>query len=300
MKNLNSYIVLILIAVFAASCGDPAPTELAPLDNTEETIVIEQISPTPGEVVYATGYDSTGIWEPVPPRASIVNITGVKYTNKNGTLKLGYAYALFSDKSRPMFNPFGRLIGYPTRYVGRISFNSDTAAVLLHRIKYFDRGGIRDTLAGVKYVYSFNRNGKSFPYGENVDFKLDINRSNIIEFPIPAPEEITGKLVVTGSRSEGNLRAELNWTAVNGVPINIIVGGVLKSTNEYFPVYRIKVKDTGKLKIPQSLLKSFPFHKFDKITFTLIRRYIKDVSTRSIDDNYIIAQSIHNISIDIP
>ena len=119
-----------------------------------------------------------------------------------------------------------------------------------------------------------------------------------VDFEIPTPPEVTGQLNTIGSVQNGNLQAEVIWNGLPSGRIEIVLGGILKSRTDILPLYRLTTKDDGKLVIPASLLKNIPFNLFDGLVITLIRRYRS--SDNSLQDHFIVSQSVHNIRIDIP
>ena len=65
-----------------------------------------------------------------------------------------------------------------------------------------------------------------------------------------------------------------------------------------FPLYKIRVADNGYVEIPSSLLRTFPYDQYSKIMISFVRQ--KSTKIQNLDENQVLAQSIHNIIIDVP
>jgi len=301
MKTLKKYYTLFLILLIY-SCGDPSPTELI-YDNTSvtEDIEIEVISPNPEEVVYTTGYDSTGIVEPVPDHLSNIYVNGIKNSSSEGNVFISYYSAIFFDETKPINNPRGRRLGFKTRInMGMVFFNNVQADLVPHIIHIKEPGQIRDENAGMKYL-KYQRGGASdFPFNSEISFVLDppLMRDRKIEFGIPTPKEITGQITKSGSSANGDLKLLLKWNNPGEGNIEIVIGGIETGRPDPFPLLRLRTKDDGELTIPSSITKSIPFNNFNEIVFSFIRQKIKnDSSLSELNDPFVVARSIHNIKI---
>ena len=118
-------------------------------------------------------------------------------------------------------------------------------------------------------------------------------------FPIQTPPEITGSVIVNGSRGSGDLRLTLNWNAENYRRITIIIGFIKNGQPFSIPVYRIKTADDGELKIPGRLLNGLPLDEFSGIVVTFVRVKEKIAGPES-NSHLLSAQSIHSIILGIP
>ncbi len=65
------------------------------------------------------------------------------------------------------------------------------------------------------------------------------------------------------------------------------------------PVYRMKTKDDGELKIPGRYLNQLPLENFEKIVFTFVRSY-EGYHDNGNNELLVSSQSIHSIVIEIP
>jgi hypothetical protein len=187
--------------------------------------------------------------------------------------------------------------------LGKVTFDGDSARVVSRFIRYIFNGEIRDTLAGVRHVTIFDpRNPvhQFFPYDSDVHFKLKVFDGGMFATVIHTPPEIDGKLRITGSRTNHDLKVELLWNGTGRGKVEIIFGGILNSNGELFPLIRFTIADNGRIRIPNSALANIPFERFDKMTITLIRRIEKIVDNNTLNKNFIAAQSIHNIVFDVP
>lgn len=284
------------------SCGDPSPTELIYDNNSAtEDLEIEIISPNPEEIVYATGYDSTGIVEPVPDHLSNIYVNGIKNSSSEGNVFISYYSAIFFDETKPIKNPRGRMLGFRTRNnMGMVFFNNVQAEMVPHIIHIKEPGQIRDENAGMKYLKYQRGVENTFPFNSEISFTLNPPqiRDRKIEFGIPTPKEITGQITKSGSISNGDLKLLLKWNNPDEGNIQIVIGGIEPGRPDPFPLLRLRAKDDGELTIPSSVTKSIPFNNFDEIVFSFIREKIKnDSSLSGLNDPFVVARSIHNIKI---
>lgn len=300
MKRLIKYCLIILILSLFA-CGEPSPTELI-YDGTSpsEDIEIEIISSSPDEVVYTTGYDSTGIVQPIPDHLSNIYVSGIKNTVNEEVVYINYYSAIFFDETQPIRHPSGRTLGFRTKRIGKILFNNIDADEVPHIIHIKESGQIRDENAGMKYLYYQRGSQNQFPFNSGITFTLIpmMMRDRRIDFEIPTPKEITGKVMRSGSRTEGDLKLLLKWNNQGEGNIEIVIGGIEPGRPDPFPLLRLRTKDDGELTIPASVIKSIPFERFGEIVFSFIRQKIKnDSSLSGLNDPNVIAQSIHNIKV---
>ncbi len=301
MKRRYKYLI-VLLAIIKFGCTEPAPTELyVPEVPSDAQVDIEVLSPEPDLYVYQNGYDSIGYVAPTPTNKAIINLSGIRNTYRNYTLKRTSAFALFIDKNEKALTPDGRTIGYLSRLIGKVSFNNVSAIPLLRRVKYKWDGAVVDTLLGWVHYYA-QKNGTSplfpFPYNSFVGFKLEPIVGNDILFNMPTPEEIIGQVRIHGTRRDKNLEIKLKWNATHTGTIELVVGGINRNEISPFPLYKIRVKDNGGISIPNSLIRTFPFDRFNQMVISFVRQ--KFAVDPNINDQIIVAQSIHNIKIDVP
>ncbi len=304
MKNAIKYIAIVLFIFELVSCNDPIPTELIPIDDQTDNLDVQVLSPEPNEFVYSNGYDSTGITDPLPRNANFIILSGIKYSFNNTVFKTGTANAIFFDGTKPVRNHHGRIVGFKSRYIGRIKFDDDTARVVAARMKIMNAGIQTDTIIGLKYILryqdEFHPNRRVFPYASDVDVQINPMIGNPIQFNLPVPQEITGSVKIIGKRSERNVKLELNWNAGRSGKIEIILGGIPKGDTGAFPLLKFSTKDDGFLRIPTRYIQPIPFDRFDKIVLTFIRKFEKKITNNhSLNDNFIASQSIHNIIFEI-
>ena len=120
-----------------------------------------------------------------------------------------------------------------------------------------------------------------------------------ISFNIPTPIEINGSVILEGSKSERNLRALLQWNAMQEKKVAIIIGFIRPGQKFSIPVYKFKTRDDGEVKIPGRLLNELPLDNFEKIVVTFVRSY-EGYHDNGANDLLVSSQSIHSIIIDIP
>ncbi|MCF6269961.1 MAG: hypothetical protein L3J41_09630 [Melioribacteraceae bacterium] len=300
---MNKFLIHILLLTFGLiSCNEPLPTQIIKPDIPEDAQVdIEVLSPEPDLFTYTNGYDTLGFVFAFPLDRTIINVSGIKNSYKNSTSYRTTAFAVFIDKKLRVERKDGRLIGYGSRLVGETSFNNIRSKVIPRIVRYRWERNILDTLLGVAHLLTYRRGNNSlfpFPYESNVLFKLDPIIGNNSEIRIPTPTEITGKIKATGSLRSRNLKIELGWNSAKDGTIEIVVGGMNPADHVPFPLYKIKVRDSGRVTVPRTLMETFPFDKFKQIVFSFSRQ--KFVGNPRDSKNIIIAQSIHNIKFDVP
>lgn len=302
MKKLSLHIILIL-SLIIIGCDQPAPTELY-LQNTssDDQVDIEVLSPEPDLFVYSDGYDSTGVITARPTNTNIVSISGIKNSYKDYVNRMTYGFALFLDRDQIVETPTGRLLGYRSRTIGKVSFNEVPAIVLPRIVKYRQNGIVKDTLLGTAHIlYKTNHHAQSsvfpFPYASWINFKLEPFIGNEINFLMPTPPEITGEVKLQGSKSENNLRINLNWNPEEIGRVEIVIGGMNAGDRKAYPLYRLRLRDNGSFSLPLSLVRSLPLDRFNQLVISFIRKI--EIQGPSDKDNYVITQSIHNIGFDV-
>lgn len=305
MKELKKYIALILIIGFGVSCEGPGPTELMVDDNSDlDELEIEILSPEPGLIDYSNGYDSTGIVEPILQHSVVISISGIKTTLFNTDFEHAFYAAVFSDKSQPVYSPNNRLLGYRSFDVGQVRFGNRMARLVSRMMGFRHQGIGHDTSLGQMYVLGGKGHGMGmrldFPYNSSVPFNLIKNDGTNISFNIPTPEEITGEVIVRGSKSEGNLVVAMKWNGIGRGRIEFIIGGGRRGDPDIIPLFRVKTFDDGEVKLPPTLIRSIPFEKFEVITVSFERNIVLPLNDSQLNDSHIISKSIHNIGFDVP
>lgn len=303
---MKKYFLYILTALSFSyyGCDKPGPTELVNDSNSSDILEAEIISKEIDNEFYSNGYDTSGVTEDLRNYTSIVSVSGIKLTRDGKTDNISVAQVILSDKSRPVYSPNGKLIGYNTIVPGIIKFNSEQARLTNLRIKYREAGVLLDTVLGKKYEL-FNMNGRFFndqfvyPYNSSIAFYFNPFIGQSTSFNIATPKEITGSVKLNKSSTQNQFNAELSWNGESTNNFSIIVGAVRKSNLQIFPLYRLKTADDGNLKIPFSFFKNIPRNTFDKISITFIRKY-ESLNQTLRSDLYISSQSIHTIIVDIP
>jgi hypothetical protein len=304
-KEIKILFIGLILGVLLASCKEPGPVEII----DEENLDIELLSPRPDENVYSTPYDSTGILEPASLYTTLISVSGIQNTYKNISINSIYDAAFFFDRSKPIYDSDSRIVGYHCNPLGDVFFNSEQAAEKEWRVRYRLHGEERDTLLGKYHVLTrlFSPGGLfAFPYDSYLNFELKNmhgqGQTNSISFAIPTPEKVTGRVELTGSRRTRDIKMDLNWNANSkrDARIEIVVGGYEAGKDGVFPILRFRTADDGFLSFPPSLLRTIPFNRFNALVITFQRKLFKRYQHDKLPDNHIVAQSIHNIKIDVP
>ena len=300
---MNKFLLHILLLMFGViSCNNPLPTKIVKPDLPEDAHVdIEVLSPEPDLFAYDNGYDTLGFVSAFPPDRTVISVSGIKNSYNNLTSHRTTAFAVFIDKNMRIEREDGRLLGFGSRVVGETSFNNIKSRIIPRRIKYRWEENILDTLLGVAHLLTYSHGENAlfpFPYKSRVKFRLNPIVGNDSVIDIPTPTEITGNISATGSLRNHNLRIELEWNRADDGRIEIVVGGMNPNDNAPFPLYKIRVRDGGKILIPRTLMETFPFDRFQQIMFSFSRQKFVGDPLRS--ENIIVAQSIHNIKFNVP
>ncbi len=301
MKNILLHIFFLTFGLI--SCNSPLPTEIIKPNVQEDTNIknIEVLSPEPDLFIYNAGYDTLGYVSALPIRKTIISVSGIKTTYKNLTSYRTTAFAVYIDKSQKVETEDGRLLGFASKLIGRTSFNNISSIIIPRIIKYKSRKGLVDTLLGVSHLLTYRRGNNSlfpFPYNSNINYNLKFGNEKNIDINIPTPTEIIGKINVFGRLKNNNLKIEIEWNRADEGKIEIVIGGMNPNSKIPFPLYKFKVRGRNKIIIPKSLVKTFPFDRFKQIMISLVRQ--KFVGNPTSSKNIVVAQSIHNIKIDVP
>lgn len=299
MKRKLTNILSIFILILLAACSKPNPIELEQNSSTnDDSYSLEIISTDPNQFDYQNGYDSTGIASPLPRASAEFIISLFKNSgemNQGMGNRLGIASAAFYDKSNPIYDDNNRLVGYNTKDLGEVKFDQFAAMKRPFRIRYRRAGSFADSIAGIKYHLPIRR---MMNLENGIDITLSNNHQTIFESNINIPEEITGNVerIFDGARLSG---LNLTWNGAERGKIEIIVGGFINDSLSPFPLIRLKVADDGKFILPKNILDQVPYKNYESIVFSFIRKLEKSESSNSLSDNYIAAQSIHNIRINL-
>lgn len=301
MNYLIKISFLLLTIFILYSCDKPSPTELVDGSTQEDNIEVEVIAKDTEDEFYSNGFDTSGVSQ--NQINSIISITGGKITSLGQTEKYSIAQTIIYDKSNPVYNSLGRLIGYKTITPGTIRFNNLLTRLVDFRIKYRDAGQILDTLLGKKYVLykgrGFFQDNFEFPYNSLVSFSFNPLIGNTVNFNIPTPVEVTGTVRIEGNRVQKNLKAILEWNGANNPYFSIMIGAGKRNSRDVFPIYRIKTSDDGRLVIPSKLLMDISRDRFDRLSFTFIRSF-ENRGNLNEHNVFVSSQSIHTIYVALP
>ncbi len=306
MKNIFIYGIIIFITGIALfnGCDSPAPTQLVQDNSTDQNPVqVEVIAKDTGDAYYTNGFDTSGVAGSLTGYTNFINVSGTKVTRNSITINSSFAQAIFFDKSSPVHEQGGKLIGYHTMTPGVIRFNNIRAGMIPYHVVFNSRGIRIDSILGLQYALSSGP-GKvlsqfNFEYNSSVNFQYIPMHGAPVSFDIQTPQEIIGQVRLAGRRANGNLSATLLWNKSNQKQIEVILGVIPKGQLLAIPLYKMEVSDNGRLIIPAKLLNSIPPGKYDKIVFTFVRKYDKQITEKG-NDLYVLSQSIHSIIIDIP
>ena len=301
MKKILTYLLISISAFILFSCDKPAPTQL--IDDTNNELEVELLNKDLDNP-YSSGADTSGITQDLTGITNLISVSGIKITTENRTSEFSLAQAMFFDKSKPINYSDGRLLAYKTLIRGIIKFNGTEASVVPYRIRFKDMGIQKDTLVGNKYLL-YNIFGGFpdpfyFSYNSSVSFEFaPFGPGENISFNIPTPQEIVGSVTLSGNRRNENLDVLLHWNPIGIKKITVIVGLTRPNQISSIPVYRMRTRDDGELRIPGRYLNQLPLENFEKIVFTFVRSY--EYTHRNGDnDLFVSSQSIHSIVIDIP
>ncbi len=309
MKKVKSYIVVIFsgLLLYTAGCDNPAPTQLVQ-DNpdSQNPVQVQVLTKDTSNEYYSNGFDTTGVATNYSGNTDVITISGVKTTAAGITTNNYLAQAIFFDRSKPIFTSKGKMMGYGTRNLGEVRFNSQIASIIPYYLRFNDSGvHVVDSL-GVQYLRSGSLNPFGFVYNSSVSFQLIKRRMigmgrDTISFDIPTPDEITGSIDLSGSKANQTLNAVLHWNKsyVANDTIEVILGVKVRGTNISFPLYMLEAKDSGKLTVPPKLLNGIPFANYDRLVFTFVRRLESQQNIQG-NDLTVLSQSIHSFIIKIP
>lgn len=298
MKRITTKISVIILIAVLSSCNKPNPIELE-RDNADDAYSLEIIATDPSQFDYQNGYDSTGVASPLPRASSEFIITLNKNSggmNQSHGNRFGIATAVFYDKSKPIYNQNNRLVGYLTKDLGDVKFNNFPAFKRQLHVRLRQGNSFVDSLAGIRYHLPLR---PMMNLGENINISLSSNNNILFQSTINIPEEITGQVEKIVDQSNNLRGINLTWNGNNSGKIEIIIGGFIPQNLSPLPLLRIKVDDDGKFILPKNIIDQVPYQNFESLVFSFIRRIEKSEQSNSLSDNYIAAQSIHNIKFSI-
>lgn len=302
MKRFKKYILLLFAAVLIAGCDKPDPTLLEPDPVDTDKVEIEILT-SDTETEISGGLDSTGTVEELTRFTNYIGVSGIKFTENSTTKNISIAQTIFFDRANPFHDLNGNLIAYLARILGEVRFNDSPANVIPLRIRFKNRGIVRDTLIGFQHLlYNDGVNHSdpfNFVYNSSINFKFNPFIGTSAEFEIPTPPEITGNISISRSNHNNRLQGQLNWNSLSAQNIEIIIGARKRNGNATIPLFRIKTPDDGNLIIPPHLLNSIPFNRFNKIVISLIRKY-EGLDNYGGSELFVRSQSIHSIVVNIP
>jgi hypothetical protein len=303
MKNILIYIVLFTTGLSLFSCDKPAPTEL--IDDFTDDLEVEILTKDLNGNYITSGTDTSGITQDIIGITNLISVSGIKLTVNNKTNNSSLAQAFFFDKSKPVKYSNGSLLAFRTVSPGNLKFNGLDARTVPYRLRYRDMGSFRDTLLGEKYVLYNLYNG--FPdqfyykYNSSISFEFmpHMGQGNNMSFDIATPHEINGNIILNGRKQNRNIEAVLEWNGKGPKRISVIVGIIKQNQKNSIPIYKIRTRDDGRLKIPKRFFSELPFGDLEKIVFTFVRSF-ESLHRNGNNELFVSSQSIHSIVIDIP
>lgn len=301
MKKILTYLFILASIFILVSCDKPAPTQL--VDDTNNDLEVELLNKDLDNPS-SNGADTSGITQDLTGVTNLISVSGIKITTENRTNEFSLAQAMFFDKSNPIRHSNGRLLGYKTIIPGTIKFNGTEAHIVPYHIRFREGGISKDTVVGGKYllynIFGGYPDPFYFGYNANVSFEFDpILPGENISFNIPTPHQISGAVSLSGNKISKTLEAILRWNSIGEKRVLVIIGLMRFGQRQSVPVYKMKTKDDGELKIPGRYLNQLPLENFEKIVFTFVRSY-EGYHGSGNNELLVSSQSIHSIVIDIP
>ncbi|NNL19698.1 MAG: hypothetical protein HKO83_00025 [Ignavibacteriaceae bacterium] len=120
-----------------------------------------------------------------------------------------------------------------------------------------------------------------------------------MNFNIATPHEINGNVIINGRKQNRNIEAILEWNGKGQKRISVIVGVIKQGQINSIPIYRIRTRDDGRLRIPKRFFSELPFGELEKVVFTFVRIF-ESFHQNGNNELFVSSQSIHSIVIDIP
>jgi hypothetical protein len=303
MKNILTYIAILLTGLFLFSCDKPAPTEL--VDDLTDDFEIEILTKDLNDNHITSGTDTSGITQDITGITNLISVSGIKITGGNKTNHFSLAQAFFFDKSKPVKYSNGKLLAFRTLSPGTIKFDGLDARIVPYRLQFRDMGALHDTLLGEKYVLYNIINGIPDPffyrYNSSIsfEFKPHMGQGNNVNFEIATPHEINGNIIINGRKQNRNIEAVLEWNGKGPKRISVIVGVIKQGQINSISIYKIRTRDDGRLRIPKRFFSELPLGELQKIVFTFVRSF-ENMHRSGNNELFVSSQSIHSIVIDIP
>ena len=300
MKKLIALLIFLPALLWLTACDNPAPTELVDDNEAEYEILGKDYN----DEFNSNGSDTTGVTQDINKYTNLIVMSGIKETDITGnTIGYSFAQAIFFDRTKPVYDSNGRLLGFNTVIPGIIRFDNKMARTVPFIIHYRENGVLQDTTLGDRYLLFSGKRGNidnfHYRYGSQMPFHLNFFTGQDVSFSIPTPTEITGLVNILGTRAQNNLRASLQWNTGNTQHIIIIISARLRDRRIIMPLYRVHTRDDGKLVIPERYINNIPVEHFDRVVFTFVRRF-EETEIHNGDSLTISSQSIHSIIINLP
>lgn len=291
---------LILLAL--VGCNEPSPLAIVNDISENGSTTVEVISQN-STGLDGAGYDSLGTLSGIPKSTTLLNMVGIKNTIYGNTSYQASATVTIYDLSSPVYIN-NVLMGFRSITPGDVFFKNVKADLLPYRIKLRVGGTRRDTVLGKQYTLGGGINSSlfanKFPYNKEFDISFKSTLYNHT-FVITPPEEVKARVVSQGSIKNNSLSILLEWNGDNQDSVQIIMGGREKGSLDIIPIFRVVVPDNGRFKMPETIIKNFPYNRHEVIAFSIIRnRFYSGNAGGVVKDYHAYASSIHNISIAIP
>ncbi len=311
MKLNIKHIAFLILATFYA-CNGPNLTELTVEQNSSnssaEVLELENVAPTADGGAFSANYDSTGQVNPSPQKYfNIISFSKIEIENANGqgaSETIDYASAQFFDRTKPVKNNRGQVIGYKSVLLGDLYFNNFKARTAKSSMHYMMHGMGTKMGNGMRYMLvktSKGSQGKSIAaYGGVLNVRLMKMRMRRLNVQISVPQKLKAQVFKEGNFKNENLRIALSWQNPTGKKLEVVLGGIKPGENSLVPLIRFKTPDDGKLVLPSKLVNSIPLQKFKYLILTMIRRIEKEASAEQLKSKfYISSQSIQNLRFEI-
>lgn len=300
MKKLITLLIFLPALLWLTGCDNPAPTELVDDNEAEYEILGKDYN----DEFNSNGSDTTGVTQDINKYTNLIAMSGIKETDITGnTIGYSFAQAIFFDRTKPVYDSNGRLLGFNTVIPGIIRFDNKMARTVPFIIHYRENGVLQDTTLGDRYLLFSGKRGNiddfQYRYGSQMPFRLNFFTGQDVSFSIPTPTEIAGLVNILGTRAQNNLRASLQWNTGNTQHIIIIISARLRDRRLIMPLYRVHTRDDGKLVIPERYINNIPIEHFDRVVFTFVRRF-EETEIHNGNSLTISSQSIHSIIINLP
>jgi len=307
MKLNNKHIAILIFIIFYA-CNGPNVTELTVeqdrADTSTEILELENIAPVADGGLFSNNYDSTGVVNPAPKKYfNVISFSKIESKNNLRTVVIDYATAQFFDKSQPIKNNNGKVIGYKSVLMGDLFFN-DTPAKTTKSVMHMMMHGARIKITnGMRYllVKKNSNSGESIaPYGGVISVTLKKMRMMKFNAQVPVPESINAVVFKKGDFRNNNLEIRIGWKNPTGKKLEVIIGGIKQGNTSVIPLIKFKTPDDGTLNLPANLVNSIPLQNFKYLVLTLIRRMEREVNSQKFNSKfYVSSQSIQNLRFEI-